>query len=63
MNAIIGLTEIARQHEDDVKKTDDYLGKISVSSKVLLNIINDVLDMSAIENNKLKIDNAEFDIK
>ncbi|MDD3222563.1 MAG: response regulator [Clostridia bacterium] len=63
MNAIIGLTEIARQHEDDEKKMDDYLGKISVSSKVLLNIINDVLDMSAIENNKLKIDNAEFDIK
>ena len=63
MNAIVGLTEIARQHIEEPEKIEDYLDKISVSSKVLLNIINDVLDMSAIENNKLKIDNTEFDIK
>lgn len=63
MNAIVGLTEIAKQHESEPEKIDDYLGKISVSSKVLLNIVNDVLDMSAIESNKLKIANEEFDIK
>ena len=63
MNAIVGLTAIAKKHEGDPGKTDDYLTKIETSSKVLLNIINDVLDMSAIESNKLKISNGEFDIK
>lgn len=63
MNAIVGLTEIAKQHETDPSKVDNYLNKIEVSSKVLLNIINDVLDMSAIEGNKLKIASEEFDIK
>lgn len=63
LNAIAGLTELARQHEGEPRKMEDYLGKIAVSSKVLLNIINDVLDMSAIESNKLKISDEEFDIK
>ena len=63
MNAIVGLTEIAKQYEKDPVKMDNYLGKIETSSKVLLNIINDVLDMSAIEDNKLKIASEEFDIK
>lgn len=63
MNAIVGLTEIAKQHENEPLKIDDYLAKIGVSSKVLLNIINDVLDMSAIESNKLKIASDAFDMK
>ena len=63
MNAIVGITTIAKQHENEPEKIDDYLGKIATSSRVLLNIINDVLDMSAIESNKLKIASAEFDIK
>lgn len=63
MNAIVGLTTIAKQHEDDAAKIDDYLNKIDTSSKMLLNIINDVLDMSAIESNKLKIADEEFDMK
>ena len=63
MNAIAGLTAIARQHEQEPEKIDAYLGKIDVSSKVLLNIINDVLDMSAIEGGKLKVANERFDIK
>ncbi|MDO5572930.1 MAG: transporter substrate-binding domain-containing protein [bacterium] len=63
MNAIVGLTTIARQHKKEPEKVEDYLSKIDTSSKVLLNIINDVLDMSAIEGNKLKVANEEFDIK
>lgn len=63
MNAIVGITTIARQYKNDPERIDDYLAKIAISSKVLLNIINDVLDMSAIENEKLKIAKAEFDIK
>ncbi len=63
MNAIVGITTIARQHESDVTRIDDYLNKIESSSKVLLNIINDVLDMSAIESDKLKIAKEQFDMK
>ena len=63
MNAIVGLTAIAKNHLDESDKVEEYLTKIDSSSKVLLNIINDVLDMSAIESNKIKISNTEFDLK
>lgn len=63
MNAIIGLTSLSRSHLDDREKMIDYLNKIDGSSKLLLGIINDVLDMSAIESGKLKIDSAEYDFK
>lgn len=63
MNAIVGLAAIAKKHEDDPQKTDGYLCRIEESSKVLLGIINDVLDMSAIESEKLRIADEEFDLK
>ena len=63
MNAIVGLNAIARNHVAEPLKVEDYLNKIDASAKVLLNIINDVLDMSAIANNKLKIAKSEFDLK
>ncbi len=63
MNAIIGLTTIARNDINNPEKMNDYLSKIDGSSKLLLGIINDVLDMSAIESNKLKLDHSEFDFK
>lgn len=63
LNAVVGLTTIAKQNISDAVKTDEYLDKIEISSRMLLNIINDILDMSAIENNRLKIANVEFDIK
>lgn len=63
MNAIIGMTSLAANYIFDEKRTLEYLNKISLSSKMLLNIINDVLDMSAIESEKLKIANEPFDLK
>lgn len=62
LNAVIGLTEIAKTNAGDKEKTLETLEKIDSSSKLLLGIINDVLDMSAIENEKLKIANEPFDI-
>ena len=50
MNAIVNFTELAQTSVDDKKQTADYLSKISVSSKHLLSLINDVLDMSRIES-------------
>ncbi len=63
MNAIIGLTSLSKSHLDDKEMMVDYLNKIDGSSKLLLGIINDVLDMSAIETGKLKIDSAQYDFK
>ena len=62
MNAIVGFTEIAKSCTGNAKKMEEYLGKIESSSRVLLNILNDVLDMSAIESAKMKISNREFDL-
>ena len=63
MNAIIGLSAIARNDIRSPEKMSSYLTKIDGSSRILLGIINDVLDMSAIESNKLKMANAPFDFK
>lgn len=60
MNAIVGLTELGRYHKDNPEQMEEYLDKIETSSKVLLGIINDVLDMSAIESNKMKIAQKPF---
>lgn len=60
MNAIVGLTELARRHKDEPEHMVEYLDKIETSSHVLLGIINDVLDVSAIESNKLKIAQESF---
>lgn len=54
MNAIIGLTHLA-QKEDDIETVRNYLAKISASSKFLLGLINDILDMSKIENGNLTL--------
>lgn len=53
MNAIIGMTSIASTHLDDKERVKDCLGKISTSSRHLLGLINDILDMSKIENGKI----------
>lgn len=63
INAIVGLTALAGNHKNEPEQVEEYLGKIEVSSKVLLNIINDVLDMSAIESNKIKIAEKPFDLR
>ncbi len=53
MNAIIGMTAIAGSNVDNREKVMECLRKISLSSKHLLGLINDVLDMSKIESGKL----------
>ncbi len=55
MNAIIGFTDIALRHPEDQAVTKDSLHKVSRASEQLLNIINDILDMSRIEHGKLEV--------
>jgi len=62
MNAIIGMTAIACAHLDDRERIQDCLSKITVSSKHLLGIINDVLDMSKIESGKMDLNMEDFDL-
>jgi len=66
MNAIIGMTQIAASaaQEGDHPTVEDCLGKIDVSSKYLLALINDVLEMSRIESGYLlKIENHPFSLR
>ena len=58
MNAIIGFTSLAISHIDMRGQVLDYLKKIDISSRHLLSLINDVLDMSRIENGNVRIEGA-----
>lgn len=60
MNAIIGMTTIAGKHIDERDKVKDCLNKINISSKHLLALINEVLDMSKIESGKVELGNEKF---
>ena len=60
MNAIIGLNNIALNDPDISGKTKNYLEKIGASAHHLMNIINDILDMSRIESGRMTINNVEF---
>ena len=59
MNAIIGMTAIGSASPEPERK-DDSFQKISVASQHLLGVINDILDMSKIEADKLVLDRHEF---
>lgn len=58
MNAIIGFTGLALKNYSGDEKLKAYLEKILTSSKHLLSLINDVLDMSRIESGRVELENA-----
>ena len=55
MNAVIGFTNLALKSGNDIKKIRDYLSKILVSGNHLLAIVNEVLEISRIESNQIKL--------
>ncbi|MDR2053748.1 MAG: response regulator, partial [Treponema sp.] len=59
MNAIIGMTNIAKA-SNNIDKMQYCIGKINDASEHLLGVINDILDMSKIEANKLELFYSEF---
>jgi len=63
MNAIVGMTAIATAHMEDRKQVENCLRKITLSSKHLLGLINDVLDMSKIESGKLTLTTEQISLK
>jgi len=54
MNGIIGMTYLAKKQQD-IRKVYGYLDKIDTSSKFLLGLVNDILDMSKIESGKIEL--------
>lgn len=62
MNAIIGMTAIAGAHIDNTERVWDCLSKITDSSKLLLSLINEVLDMAKVESGSIALSEEEIDL-
>ena len=62
MNAITGLTDLLRMEEKLPDGAREKLQKIHASSQYMLSLINDILDMSKIENGKLNIEPEDFSL-
>ena len=62
MNAIVGMTTLLQKDCGNEEKVKEYAKKIELSSKHLLGIINDVLDMNKIESGKTALNYTDFSI-
>ena len=63
MNAIVGMTAIAIANMDNMQQVQNCLRKIALSSKYLLGLINDVLDMSKIESGKMTLNMDQVSLR
>jgi len=61
MNSIVGFSELALDGETSIR-TRDYLSKIKTNAQWLLQIINDILDISKVESGKMELENIPFDL-
>jgi PAS domain S-box-containing protein len=62
MNSIVGFSELALDGET-TPKTRDYIAKIKTNAEWLLQIINDILDISKIESGKMELEHIPFDMR
>ena len=63
MNVIVGLTNLMEHELDNPEKLQGYLQKMKTSSKHLLGLINDILDMSKIESGKTMLNVEKFNLR
>lgn len=63
LNAIIGMTDIAKNHFGDEEVVKSCLDRIDIAGKELLRLVNSVLDMSAIEYGKMTVKPENFSLK
>ena len=61
MNGIMGMTDLALRRATDAKQID-HLGKVKTASAHLLSLINDVLDISKLEAERLQLEDTEFNV-
>ena len=62
MNAIIGMTALAKKHIDEKPRVQDALNRIETASSHLMNLLNEVLDMSRINAGKMVISQEPFSL-
>ncbi len=62
LNAILGYTNLLQQMRLG-KKQNDFVSKIGISGEILLNLVNDVLDITKIEARKLELSHETFSLK
>ena len=62
MNAIIGYADLASRHIDDTERLKKYMKNIQSCGQNLLSLLNDVLDLARIENNKTEMEYVISDI-
>ena len=63
INSVISLSSLLKDASHDPEKVEEFSDKITDSSKYLLGVINDILDVSAIENQKIVITRSPFDFR
>ncbi len=63
LNAIIGFTGLAEQNPGDAEKLMEYIRKIEVSGRQLLNLINDVLEISRLESGKFSLEYKPINLR
>lgn len=63
MNGIVGMIDLATKHIDDTELVLGYLKKMKLSSKHLINLINDILDMAYIDSGRLILKDEECSVK
>ena len=62
LNGILGMTAIAKYHQDDPAKVMDCLNKIDSSGEFLLGLVNEILDISKIESGKMMLDKEDANL-
>ncbi|MBU5478403.1 response regulator [Eubacterium sp. MSJ-13] len=63
INGIRGIIEIANHNKEDLEKQQEYRDKIKTASGYLLDLINNVLDMSKLESSDIKLEHKPFNIR
>lgn len=63
MNAVLGMTDIARRNINDPECVSECLNKVTVAGNHLLTLINDILDISKVESGRMKLSPSSFSIE
>ncbi len=63
LNGIIGMLDIADHYDSDIEKTKECRRKVRESSNILLELINEVLDMSKLESGEITLEHVPFDLE